>query len=459
MKKTFLICYNLLLVKIFHLPNRKKVKVEKNRKGKDRIKPMRKAAAGFILVLNFFFLFAGCSKGPVNLSEQSLEERARSIHKKTVTVDTHCDTAMMLPRGNWNPAERHDPALPNSGKIDLPRMREGGLEAEFFAAFVAQGPRDEEGYARAKRRAEELIRAVKKMVQDNSQLIGLALTPEDAYRLKKQGKLSAFLGIENGYAIGQDVRLIKYFHELGARYITLCHTADNDICDSSTDANEPEDRGLSEFGKKVVLECNRVGMIIDISHASDKTFYDVLSLSKAPIIASHSCVRAVCDNPRNLTDDQIKALARRKGVIQICFLSNYIKAPRPDPERDKALAEFRAKYGRWRNLQDEVQRQKIMEEFQEINRKYPADLATVRNLVDHIDHVVKLVGVDYVGIGTDFDGGGGVVGCNNVSEMFRVTAELLRRGYSEKSIEKIWGKNFFRVFNEVNRTARKLGQS
>jgi membrane dipeptidase len=420
---------------------------------------MKKALTVFILLFNFFFLFIACSKGPVNLSEQSLEERARSIHRKIMTVDTHCDTAMMLLRGNWNPAERHDPKVPRSGKIDLPRMIEGGLEAEFFAAFVAQGPRGEEGYARAKRRAEELIQAVKKMVQDNSPLIGLALTPEDAYKLKKQGKLSVFLGIENGYAIGQDLNLIKYFYDLGVRYVTLCHTADNDICDSSTDTNDQEDRGLSEFGKKVVLECNRVGMLIDISHASDKTFYDVLASSKAPIIASHSCARAVCDNPRNLTDDQIKALARKGGVIQICFLSSYVKAPRPDPERDKAMAEFRARYGSWRNLQDEARRQKIMEEFQEINRKYPADLATVHDLVDHIDHVVKLVGVDYVGIGTDFDGGGGVVGCNDVSEMFRVTAELLRRGYSEKDIEKIWGKNFFRVFNQVNEISRKLSHS
>ena len=410
-------------------------------------------------VILLALLFSACRRTGVGVSPQDLELKAREIHKKIVTVDTHCDTAMMLLRGNWNPAERHDPASPGSGKIDLPRMQEGGLDAEFFAAFVGQGPRTEVGYAQARKRTEEMIRAVRKMVEDNSSLIGLALSPEEAYSLKKQGRLAAFLGIENGYAIGRDPGLIKYFYDLGVRYITLCHSSDNDICDSSTDRAEPEDRGLSDFGRQVVQECNRVGMIVDISHASDRSFYDVLKVSRAPVIASHSCARAVCDNPRNLTDDMIRSLAARGGVVQICFLSAYVKKPQPNPERDKALAEFRAKYGNWRNIQDEDQRRKIMEEMQELNRRYPADLATVRDLVDHIDHVVRLVGVDYVGIGTDFDGGGGVSGCNDVSQMMNVTVELLRRGYSQKDIEKIWGKNFFRVFNEVRSVARKLGQS
>lgn len=402
-----------------------------------------------------FFIFSNCRQPEVQVSQETLEMRAREIHKKILTIDTHCDTAMMLLRGNWNPAERHDPDVPGSGKVDLPRMKEGGLDAEFFAAFVGQGPRTEEGYAQARQRVEELIMAVKKMVETNSSIIGLAVSPEEAYLLKKQGRLAAFLGIENGYAIGRDLSLIKYFYDLGVRYITLCHSSDNDICDSSTDRENPEDRGLSDFGRQVVRECNRLGMIIDISHASDKSFYDVLEVSQAPVIASHSCARAVCDNPRNLTDDMIRALADRGGVIQICFLSAHVKKPRPNPERDKALAEFRAKYGSWRNIQDEEQRRKIMEEMQELNNRFPQDLATIEDLVDHIDHVVKLVGVDYVGIGTDFDGGGGVEGCRDVSQMVNITQELLRRGYSETDIEKIWGKNFFRVFNQVQEAAKK----
>jgi membrane dipeptidase len=199
-------------------------------------------------------------------------------------------------------------------------------------------------------------------------------------------------------------------------------------------------------------------MIIDISHASDRSFWDVLACSQAPIIASHSCARAVCDHPRNLSDEMIKALAAKGGVVQICFLSSYVKKPRPNPERDKAFEEFRARYGNWRDIKDEAQREKIMAEMQELNRKYPVELATLQDLVDHIDHVVKLVGVDYVGIGTDFDGGGGVVGCNDVSQMINVTVELMKRGYSEADLAKIWGQNFFRVFNQVKEAARRLNQ-
>jgi len=398
------------------------------------------------------------NQSSIPLNEQELLEKARAIHQRILTLDTHCDTAMRLVRGNWNPAERHDSDSPRGSKIDLPRMKEGGLDAEFFAAFVGQGPRTAEGYRAARQTTDTLIEAVKNMVKANSHLIGLAFSPEDAYQLKKQGKLTAFLGIENGYAIGQDLSLIKYFYEQGARYITLCHTSDNDICDSSTDRDDPEDRGLSQFGRQVVAECNRQGMIVDISHASDRSFWDVLACSQAPLIASHSCARAVCDHPRNLSDEMIKALAAKGGVIQICFLSSYVKKPKPNPERDKAFEEFRTRYGNWRDIKDEAQREKIMAEMQELNRKYPVELATLQDLVDHIDHVVKLVGVDYVGIGTDFDGGGGVVGCNDVSQMINVTVELMKRGYSEADLAKIWGQNFFRVFNQVKEAARRLNQ-
>ena len=416
----------------------------------------RRLALTGVLLMMLFSILPADNQSSAGLSDQQLLERARALHRKIITVDTHCDTAMRFVRGNWNPAERHDPDSPGAGKIDLPRMKEGGLDAEFFAAFVSQEPRTPEGYQAARQIADNLISAVKEMVATNNQVIGLAFSPEDAKKFKKQGKLTAFLGIENGYAIGQELSLIKHFYEEGVRYITLCHTSDNDICDSSTDRNDPEDRGLSQFGRQVVAECNRLGMIVDISHASDRSFWDVLASSQAPIIASHSCVRAVCDNPRNLTDDMIKALAAKGGVIQICFLSAYVKKPKPNPDRDQAFQEFRAKYGNWRDIKDEAQREKIMAEMQELNRKYPVELATVQDLVDHIDHVVKLVGVDYVGVGTDFDGGGGVSGCNDVSQMINVTVELMKRGYSDKDLAKIWGQNFFRVFNQVNETARKL---
>ncbi len=403
-----------------------------------------------VIVLSALILFPSAAACRVEQKPASVEERARALHARMLTVDTHCDTAFSLLRANWDIGERHDPLKRDSGKIDLPRMKEGGLDAEFFAAFVGQGARTPDGYAKAKDRAVKICDAVAKMTTDHAGLIGLAVTPDDAYRLKREGKLSAFMGLENGYPIGRDLSLVEFFYDKGVRYITLCHSSDNDICDSSTDRREPKDNGLSEFGRQVVAECNRLGMIVDVSHASDKSFYDILRATKAPVIASHSSARAVCDNPRNLTDDMLRALKKNGGVVQICFLGAYVKAPDPNPERDKALKEFEARYGNLRaGGGDPAVREKAMAEFRAIDEKYPQSQPTVQDLVDHIDHVRKAIGVDYVGIGTDFDGGGGISGCNDVSGMIHVTEELMRRGYSDKDIEKIWGGNFMRAFSRV----------
>jgi membrane dipeptidase len=395
---------------------------------------------------------SGCT---VRQKPQNVEQKARELHKTMLTVDTHCDTAMSLLRSDWKIGDRHDPAQRGSGKIDLPRMKEGGLDAEFFAAFVGQGPLNPEAYAKAKDSALRAVAAVHKMTQDYASMIGLAVDPAGALRLKKEGKLTAFIGMENGYPIGRDLSLVKLFYDNDVRYITLCHSSDNDICDSSTDRRDPADKGLSDFGRQVVAECNRLGMLIDISHASEKSFYDVIAASKTPIIASHSSARAVCDNPRNLTDDQLRALAKNGGVIQICFLGAYVKTPPVIPEREKAMKELEAKYGPVREIRDDAVRAKAMAERDAINKQYPQVRPTVADLVDHIDHVKKVVGIDYVGIGTDFDGGGGVVGCDDVSGMIHVTEELIRRGYTDKEVAKIWGGNFFRVFDKVIAVAGK----
>lgn len=411
---------------------------------------MRKPALALILTAGI--LAAACT---TTQTPPTVEQRARALHDRILTVDTHCDTPMRLVRTDWNIGERHDPADRTGGKIDLPRMKEGGLDAEFFAAFVGQGPLTPEGYEKAKASALRAVEAVIKMTQDQAPTIGLAVDPQGARRLKKDGKLVAFIGMENGYPLGRDLTNVKLFHDKGVRYITLCHSSDNDICDSSTDRRDPEDKGLSAFGREVVAECNRLGMIVDISHASDKSFDDVIAASRAPIIASHSSARAVCDNPRNLTDDQLRALAKNGGVIQICFLGAYVKAIPPSPEREKALKELEAKYGNIRGISDETVRREAMAAREEINRNYPQDRPDVRDLVDHIDHVRRVVGIDYVGIGTDFDGGGGIVGCDDVSGMIHVTEELIRRGYTDREIEKVWGGNFCRVFEKVIATAQK----
>jgi membrane dipeptidase len=413
---------------------------------------MNKRWIGIVLTVVLGSVVAACTGAK---TAPTVEEKARELHKRILTVDTHCDTAFSLLRTDWKIGDRHDPSLRRSGKIDLPRMREGGLDAEFFAAFVGQGPLTPEGYARAKDRALQAVEAVHKMTEEYSPVIGLAVDPEGARRLKKEGKLTAFIGMENGYPIGRDLGLIEFFYKKGVRYITLCHTSDNDICDSSTDRRDPQDKGLSEFGREVVAECNRLGLLVDISHASDKSFFDVIAATRTPIIASHSSARAVCDNPRNLTDDQLRALAKNGGVIQICFLAAYVKTPPVVPEREEALKELEAKYGNLRQIQDETVRAKAMAEREAINQKFPQVRANVKDLVDHIDHVKKVVGVDYVGIGTDFDGGGGIDGCDDVSGMIHVTEELIRRGYTDREIEKIWGGNFLRVFQKVMDLAGK----
>jgi membrane dipeptidase len=408
----------------------------------------------FLIVLSFSgFWLTSCVPSQVTVApekdEEALKAEAREIHFRVLTVDTHSDTPSLMLRTEWDIGERHEPGQRGSGKIDLPRMAEGGLDAEFFAVYVGQGERTPEGYARARERAGQLLNAIHKMTEDYPQLVELATTPEDAYRLEKEGKRAAFIGLENGYPIGKDLPLVKECYDRGIRYITLCHSSDNDICDSSGDSRHPEDDGLSDFGRKVVAECNRLGIMADISHASDRSFFDVLEVTKAPVIASHSCVRALCDHSRNLSDEMLKALASNNGVIQICFVSSFIKKAKPNPERDKAIAELREKYGSWSEVKDENLRQKMRDEYRDIREKYPSESATVAELVDHIDYVVNLIGVDHVGIGTDFDGGGGVEGCNDVSELPNITEELLRRGYSEDDIRKIWGANVMRVFKKV----------
>ena len=404
-----------------------------------------------IILLSFTFCQSSCT---AKQDEEALKARAREIHDKVLTVDTHCDTPMRMARGEWDIGQRHEPGQRRSGKIDLPRMAEGGLDAEFFAAFVGQGALIPEGRAKAKQRADLLIDAIHKMCEDYPDLVGLATTPEDAYRLEREGKRAAFIGMENGYPIGKDISLVEKFYERGVRYITLCHGSDNDICDSSTDRRNPEDNGLSDFGREVVAECNRLGIMIDVSHISDKSFFDVVELTKAPVIASHSSVRTLCNHPRNLSDEMLRALTANGGVIQICFVSSFVKESKPNPEREKAIAELREKYGSLREVKDEALQEKIRKEYTEIFEKYTAERATLKDLVDHIDFVVDLIGVDHVGIGTDFDGGGGIEGCDDVSEMSNITEELLRRSYSEEDIQKIWGGNLMRVFKKVCEIAK-----
>jgi len=334
-------------------------------------------------------------------------------------------------------------------KVDFPRMKKGGLDAIFFAVFTSQGPRTPEGNAKVKKSALAIFDSIYSNVNRNANVAGIVTTPDEAYKMVKTGKRAVFIGVENGYPVGTDLSNVKLLYDRGARYITLCHTRNNDICTSSTDSNNTT--GLTEFGRQVVKEMNRLGIMVDISHVSDASFYDVIKLTTKPVIASHSCSRALCDNKRNMTDDMLRALAKNGGVVQMCILSAYVKTPDPNPVRDSAMKIVRT---RWHNFQDlsEQQMDIAWKDWAKVDDLFPQLLATVQDVCNHIDHMVKVAGIDHVGIGTDFDGGGGVTGCNDVSEMGNITLELVKRGYTKPQIRKIWGGNLMRVLRDVEMT-------
>lgn len=377
---------------------------------------------------------------------QQKPDKISRFHHKILTLDSHTDTPLRLGRSGFDIGKRND-----GGKVDFPRMKEGGLDAVFFAVFIGQGKRDSLGHIEARDRAFQIFDKIDLVLQQYPEQAELALNANDAGQIAKRGKSAVFIGIENGYPIGNDLRLVETFYNRGARYITLSHSYNNDICDSSTDDKGPEYNGLSPFGEEVVKEMNRLGMMIDVSHISDSAFYDVLRLSSQPVIASHSNARTVCNHPRNLTDDMLLALKENGGVVQLCVLSDYVKKMPENPKRDSAFAALRKKYNGFKGISDE-QMDEARKEWYATDQLFPANLASVSDLVDHVDHIVNLIGIDYVGIGTDFDGGGALSDCYDVTELDQITRELFRRGYSKKDIKKIWSGNFLRVFHQVEQT-------
>ncbi len=413
-----------------------------------------------ISVLALSVWLAACSGGDVGETasgsgaptDQDLESRAREIHDAVITIDTHDD----IPFDFATPAV--DP-LDADRQVNLEKMRAGGLDVAFFAVYVGQTPRTPANTEKAKADAMTKFEAIHRMTDEMyPDRIGLAYSADDAVRLHDEGKLVAAIGIENGYVIGHDLSLLETYHDLGARYITLAHNGNNDIADSAQPSEEfgdtpGENGGVSEFGERVIAEMNRVGIMVDVSHISKEASLDAMRLSRAPVIASHSGVRALTDHPRNMDDEQLLALKQNGGVIQVVALDDFVRAPAPG--RVAAIDSLRAAIGGDEpSAMSDERRAAWRDGMARIDERFPGP--DVSDFVDHIDYAVKLIGIDHVGISSDFDGGGGVVGWSDASETFNVTLELVRRGYSEDEIRQLWGGNTLRVWRAVEDVAAEL---
>ncbi len=424
------------------------------------------------------------------LADAALEAKAKGIHERVLTLDTHVDIAPAnFQAGQPNYADR----LPRT-QVDIAKMEAGGLDAAFLVVYVGQGALTDSAYARAYAQAMEKFAAVHRLTDSIApRRAGFARTSADARRIAASGRKVFFIGVENGYPIGTDVTRVKQFADLGARYLSLAHNGHSQLSDSNTGERDGVwlyGNGLSPLGKQVVAEANRWGIMLDVSHPSKGSMMQTLALTKAPIIASHSGVRAICNHSRNLDDAQLKALATKGGVAQLVAFNAYVKCdPKKDAERDSlraaATAALRSEFGlaamprgaggpggggggaggpgglaaRARAQVDslpEARRSAYLAKEAEIAARYPAPVATVRDFVDHIDYAVKLIGVDHVGISSDFDGGGGVDGWRSAEETLNVTRELVRRGYTEQQIAKIWSGNLLRVLDQVQAVAKRL---
>jgi membrane dipeptidase len=381
------------------------------------------------------------------MAVDGISERARKLHFSSLVIDTHDDTTQRFFDPGFDLGARNV-----LGSIDIPRMKEGGLGAIFFSIWIPSKITGQE----AVKRALAQIDAVHEQVRKHSSDLMLVTTAEGIREAHKHGKIAALIGVEGGHMIASDLGVLRRYAALGARYMTLTHSGNAEWADSST--AKPEHNGLSEFGKDVVREMNRLGMIVDVSHVSDKTFTDVLDVSKAPVFASHSDCRAICDAPRNMTDDMIRALAAKGGVIQINyhvgFLSQEFRnAERAHPEWDKAIAlEIQKRCGDREGCQ--------LIEGDRVTREYVlrGDLPRVEwtKIIEHIDHAVKIAGIEHVGLGSDFDGANMPFGMEDATKLPRITNALLEKGYSEGDVKKILGENTLRVMAEVERVGREL---
>jgi membrane dipeptidase len=380
-------------------------------------------------------------------SADDIAERAHKLHFSSIVLDTHDDTTQRFFSKDFDLGKRNP-----DGHVDIPRMREGGMNGIFFSIWIdgrIMGPP-------AVQKALDQIDAVHQNVQKYSKNMVLCLTAEDVRRAHAQGKIAALIGVEGGHMIGNDIRIVRVFGDLGVRYMTLSHFYNDEWADSSTD--KPVHNGLTEFGKDIVREMNRQGIMVDISHVSDKTFYDALEISKAPLIASHSSCRALCNHVRDMSDEMIKALAAKGGVIQINYERSFLDQAYKDAY-DKTVGGVVSSFDQESKLcgdDTECLMRKIKEKTDRLTAEGKLPHVSWEKIIEHIDHAVKLVGPDHVGLGSDFDGADMPDGMEDCSKLPKITEALLRKGYSEDDIRKILGGNTLRVMEQAERVSREL---
>jgi membrane dipeptidase len=379
-----------------------------------------------------------------------IDPGAAALHRSLLTLDTHLDTPALFGVAGWDMQSRHRVEVDGS-QLDYPRMVAGGLTGGFFATYIPQGPLTDAGRAAARDAALLRLQEIHEMVAANPGHFALAYTPEDARRIAPTGKRIVFLSMENGYPVGQDLTLLGTYHRLGVRIAGPVHFLNNDLGDSSTDPAGPRWHGLSPLGRRYVQEANRLGILLDASHASDEVFDQMLELSSAPIILTHSGARALFNHPRNLDDARLRRLAEKGGVIQVCAFSDYLVANPHNAERDAAIASVRQRFQAGPRSRATLEAQ--ARELAAIDAKYPIRRAGFEDFMDHLLHALKVAGVDHVGIGIDFDGGGGVVGLRDAADYPKITARLLREGYTRDDLAKIWSGNALRVLGAAQAAA------
>ncbi len=425
-----------------------------------------------VLTAAILFALSATSLFGQSANDAALVAKARKIHKDVITLDTHVD----INAANFTKERNYTQDLPT--QATLPKMRSGGLDVAWFIVYTSQGDLTPEGYDRAYKNAIDKFEAIHRLTKEIApEQIELALTSKDVRRIARSGKLVAMIGVENGYPIGTDVGRVKEFAERGARYMSLAHNGHSQLADSNTGERDGKwmHNGLSELGKQAIVEANKWGLMIDVSHPSKEANKQSIALSKAPVIASHSSARSLADHSRNLDDEELALIKANGGVVQAVAFRGYVSVEKSakraevtaailkqfaDAEGFKILERpaviampeaERAAYG----VSLAAIRTKVAPTIAE-RLKTAAPDVNVKDFVDHIDYLVKKMGIDHVGISSDFDGGGGVEGWNDASETFNVTLELVRRGYTKKQIEKIWSGNLLRVLDEVQRVAKNL---